>query len=80
MIQAVMVALVRPNCVHQIPVTGCRWISPILTKYAFNPETGEARATLDRDLDAGRHLATVIVVHDSGRLYPEAIIFTTTAP
>jgi hypothetical protein len=23
---------------------------------------------------------TVIVVHDSGRLYPEAIIFTTTAP
>jgi hypothetical protein len=45
-----------------------------------NPETGEARATLDRDLDAGRHLATVIVVHDSGRLFPEAIIFTTTAP
>jgi hypothetical protein len=31
------------------------------------------------DLDAGRHLATVIVVHDSGRLHPEAIIFTTTA-
>jgi hypothetical protein len=31
-------------------------------------------------LDAGRHLATVIVVHDSGRLYPEAFIFTTTAP
>jgi hypothetical protein len=26
------------------------------------------------------HIATVIVVHDSGRLYPEAIIFTTTAP
>jgi hypothetical protein len=25
------------------------------------------------------HLATVIVVHHSGRLYPEAIIFTTTA-
>jgi len=46
---------------------------------SFNPETGEARATLDRDLDAGRHLATVIVVHDSGRLHPEAIIFTTTA-
>jgi hypothetical protein len=47
---------------------------------SFDRETGEARATLDRDLDAGRHLATVIVVHDSGRLYPEAIIFTTTAP
>jgi hypothetical protein len=30
--------------------------------------------------EAGRHRATVIVVHDSGRLYPEAIIFTTTAP
>jgi hypothetical protein len=38
------------------------------------------RATLDRDLDAGRHIATVIVVHESGRLYFEAIIFTTTAP
>jgi hypothetical protein len=31
-------------------------------------------------LEAGRHIATVIVVHDSGRLYPKAIIFTTTAP
>jgi hypothetical protein len=31
-------------------------------------------------LDAGRHIATGIVVHESGRLYPEAIIFTTTAP
>jgi hypothetical protein len=28
----------------------------------------------------GRHIATVIVVHAPGRLYPEAIIFTTTAP
>jgi hypothetical protein len=27
-----------------------------------------------------RHIATVIVVQDSGRLYPEPIIFTTTAP
>jgi hypothetical protein len=31
-------------------------------------------------LEAGRHIATIIVVHDSGRLYPEAIILTTTAP
>jgi hypothetical protein len=31
-------------------------------------------------LEAGRHIATVIVVHDPGRLYPEAINFTTTAP
>jgi hypothetical protein len=27
-----------------------------------------------------RHIATVIVVKDSGRFYPEPIIFTTTAP
>ena len=31
-------------------------------------------------LETGWHIATLIVVHDSGRLYPEAIIFTTTAP
>jgi hypothetical protein len=31
-------------------------------------------------LEASRHIATIIVVHDSGRLYPEAIILTTTAP
>jgi len=35
---------------------------------------------LGRRNSAGRHIATVIVVHDSGRLYPEAIILTTTAP
>jgi parallel beta-helix repeat protein len=51
---------------------------PLPTRFAR--ESGEARATLDRDLDAGRHIATVIVVHESGRLYFEAIIFTTTAP
>jgi hypothetical protein len=28
---------------------------------------------------SGSQLATVIVVHDPGRLFPEAIIFTTTA-
>jgi hypothetical protein len=33
-------------------------------------------------LEAGRHIATVIVVHNPGRLYAEAeaINFTTTAP
>ncbi|MDQ3964661.1 MAG: hypothetical protein M3277_12245 [Actinomycetota bacterium] len=46
----------------------------------FDAERGEARATLDRDLKAGRHIATVVVVHESSRLYPEAIIFTTAAP
>ena len=25
-----MVALLRPNCVHQIAVTGYRWMSPTL--------------------------------------------------
>jgi hypothetical protein len=51
---------------------------PLLTR--FDAATGVARATRDRDLDAGRHIATVIVVHESGRLHPEAIISTTTAP
>lgn len=46
---------------------------PLDTK--FDPSTGRATASLDRDLQAGRHIATVVVVHSSGRLYPEAIIF-----
>ncbi len=46
----------------------------------FDAETGRATATLDRDLEAGRHIATVIVVHESGRLYPEAIAFQAAAP
>lgn len=46
----------------------------------FDPETGRATATLDRDLEAGRHIATVIVIHESGRLYPEAIVFEAAAP
>ena len=46
----------------------------------FDPETGRATATLDRDLAAGRHVAVVIVRHRSGRLYPEAIVFKAAAP
>jgi hypothetical protein len=36
--------------------------------------------TLWRRNSAGRHMVTVIVVHNTGRRYLEAIIFTTTAP
>jgi hypothetical protein len=46
----------------------------------FNPSSGEARAILDRDLAEGPHIATVIVQHESGRLYPEAIPFRALAP
>ena len=46
----------------------------------FDAGTGVARATLDRDLEEGRHIATVIVQHESGRLYPEAILFEAAAP
>jgi hypothetical protein len=46
----------------------------------FNDRTGVAKATLDRDLAAGRHIATVVVQRESGRLYPEAIPFEAAAP
>lgn len=46
----------------------------------FDPETGQAVAKLDRDLQEGRHIATVIVVDESGRLYAEPIIFEAEAP
>jgi hypothetical protein len=46
----------------------------------FDPATGQAAATLDRDLRAGRHIATVVVLHESGRLYAEAVLFEAAAP
>ena len=46
----------------------------------FDPASGTATATLDKDLRAGRHIATVIVIHRSGRLYPEPIFFEAAAP
>lgn len=46
----------------------------------FDPRTGVAAATLGRDLEEGPHIATLVVVHRSGRLYPEAIMFTAASP
>ncbi len=46
----------------------------------FDPDSGRAVATLDRDLQEGRHIAIVIVLHESGRLYAEPIVFATAAP
>lgn len=46
----------------------------------FDAESGLAVATLDRDLQEGRHLATVIVLHQTGRLYAEPILFQAAAP
>jgi hypothetical protein len=47
---------------------------------SFDLASGRAAGTLDRDLEKGPHVATVIVVHRSGRLYPEAIPFEAAAP
>jgi hypothetical protein len=46
----------------------------------FDPGTGTATATLDRDLSEGDHIATVIVQHRSGRLYPDTVHFRALAP
>jgi hypothetical protein len=46
----------------------------------FDPNTGTATATLDRDLAEGDHIATVVVQHKSGRLYPDTVFFTALAP
>ncbi len=46
----------------------------------FDPDSGRAAASLDRDLEAGRHIAVVGVLHRSGRIYPEAIVFEAAPP
>lgn len=46
----------------------------------FDSQRGQATARLDRDLEAGRYIATIVVLHRSGRLYPEAIVFEAAAP
>jgi hypothetical protein len=46
----------------------------------FDRARGRVSATLDQDLERGPHIATVIVLNESGRLYPEAIPFEAAAP
>jgi hypothetical protein len=46
----------------------------------FNPQSGVARATVDRDLDEGLHIATIVVQDKSGRLYSDARFFEAAAP
>ena len=46
----------------------------------FNRDTGVARATLDRDLGEGFHIATIVVQDESGRLYAEVRFFEAAAP
>src|SRR5919106_4889391 len=46
----------------------------------FDQDTGTATATLDRDLAEGDHIATVVVQHKSGRLYPDTVFFRALAP
>jgi hypothetical protein len=46
----------------------------------FDAASGRIAATLERDLEAGSHIAIVVVVAENGRLYPEAIVFQAAAP
>lgn len=46
----------------------------------FNPASGRGIVTLDHTLDAGRHIATIIVVDVGGRMFPDARIFETASP
>jgi hypothetical protein len=46
----------------------------------FDPQTGAAVATLDRDLEEGFHIATIVLERESGALYSDARIFEAAAP
>ena len=47
---------------------------------AFDPQRGRAVVTLDRTLDPGRHVATIVVVEANGRMFPTSRIFEAAAP
>jgi hypothetical protein len=46
----------------------------------FDPQTGAAVATLDRDLEEGFHIATIVLERGSEPLYSHARIFETASP
>lgn len=46
----------------------------------FHPSTGTAVATLDRTLDAGLHVATIMMVDGDGRISPDARLFEAASP
>ncbi len=46
----------------------------------FDPGTGSAVVTLDRTLDAGPHVATIMMVDGDGRIFPVARLFEAASP
>jgi len=46
----------------------------------FDPSTASAVATLDRTLEAGTHVGTIVMVDGNGRIFPEARPFEAAAP
>ncbi len=73
-----IVEFTRPEGATAVLIAVDDDMRPLPTR--FDRESGQATATLDRDLEAGRHIATIVVLHQSGRLYPEAIVFEAAAP
>lgn len=53
--------------------------SPAL-RARFDAQSGTAVVTADRTLKAGRHVATIAVVDNDGRMFTEARVFETAAP
>jgi hypothetical protein len=46
----------------------------------FDASTGVAVVTLDRTLDAGRHVGTIVMIDGDGRIFPEARPFEAASP
>lgn len=53
--------------------------SPAL-RAQFEPSSGGTVVTLDRTLDAGPHVATIVLVGGDGRMLPQARLFEAAAP
>ena len=46
----------------------------------YDPGTTSAVVTLDRTLDAGRHVATIVMIDGDGRIFPDARSFEAASP
>jgi hypothetical protein len=46
----------------------------------YDPGTTSAVVTLDRTLDAGRHVATIVMIDGEGRIFPDARSFEAASP
>jgi hypothetical protein len=73
-----IVELSQPQGVAEVYVSIDEDEFPLPT--AFDQQTGSAVATLDRDLEAGFHIATIVLERESGSLYSDARIFEAAAP